>query len=66
MFTPDQKVKTKKDNQFLSAGTVVTIAKDMETKEVITGKTGMILCNVPGGGALSFREDELEAINGAN
>ena len=52
-----QKFKTKVEKLGVAVGTVVTF--DDDEKKDNRGKTGKLLCAVPGGG-LFYSEDELE------
>jgi len=50
--------KTEIDTPWFPAGTPVTF--DEKKADQNTGKTGKLLCTMPGGGALFFSPEELE------
>ena len=63
MLKANQKVRVINDTPFISKGTVVRIEENKETKEIETGKTGMILCAIQPFGSLFFDAANLAPID---
>jgi len=63
MLEPGMKCKVVESTPLVEAGTPVVVDKASGkngTPDIITGKTGMIMCKMPQGGSLFFDESNLE------
>ena len=62
MLEPEMKCRVRESTPLVRAGTPVIVDRDNTTKEIITGKTGMVFCRMPQGGSLFFKESNLEVV----